>query len=285
MLQNLLDFMWTLDGLDTILWNPQTFSQFSLVTVAQVWPSWWSDPEKWRLCRFYGAAISARCWPSSVSRGWWRWWWLFLSSACTWRFPITLLSSSWTWAGKWNGSDSWKRCFNTEKGTVLRLMNKERAVSIPAEAPTLYLWILGHEQEPPPQCNSCRIRASGKQIHDCVQKVLIVKVAVGNPRFLREEDESMQLLKAQSAAAILGCDTKRHRWSFCSGVSHVHKIIYLVLYIITSLCALRSADLVAKSVRYRNWYLTKNDFCSEWNYVLTQQKKTFSGLQKLCSFL
>lgn len=92
------------------------------------------------------------------------------------------------------------------KGTVLTLVNK----SIPAEAPTLYLWILGHEQEPPSQCNSCRIRASGEQIHDCVQKVFIVKVVVGNPRFLREEDELMQLLKVQTAAAILGSDTKRH---------------------------------------------------------------------------
>ena len=49
---------------------------------------------------------------------------------------------------------------------------------------TLYFWILGHKQKCPSQCSCCCISSSSKEIKDGIQKVFIVEVAVGNPRFL-----------------------------------------------------------------------------------------------------
>lgn len=126
-----------------------------------------------------GAMLASLCvsWMTALVNGR-----FFLSSTCTWRLPITLLSSSWTWSRRRK-----KLLFFMKRTSVwlgLYVFPWKLWIS---EAPTLYLWILGHEQKSPSQCSCCCISASSKQIHNCVQKVFIVEVAVGNPRFLQEK--------------------------------------------------------------------------------------------------
>lgn len=59
--------------------------------------------------------------------------------------------------------------------------------------PTLELWIFGHKQKPPSQRSGRGVSAPRKQIHGCVQKVFFVEVAVADPRFLWETEESLRL--------------------------------------------------------------------------------------------
>lgn len=52
------------------------------------------------------------------------------------------------------------------------------------EPPTLYVRVLGHEQEPPPQRGCCGVRASSKEVQHSCHQVFIMEELVG-PGFLQ----------------------------------------------------------------------------------------------------
>lgn len=51
------------------------------------------------------------------------------------------------------------------------------------EPPTLYVRVLGHQQEPPPQRGCCGVGASSKEVQHSRHQVFIMEELVG-PRFL-----------------------------------------------------------------------------------------------------